>query len=207
MAATAVFRVLDTRVGASIDRPTTTDLVVQETTSTAVALATVADMAYATRINRLLLICHSGHYDSGEWWLKLGTPGITHANIAAVDALKEKFAGPRPRIEMRGCWIATNAIGGPDAVLPAALSGAALCHRIADRLGVEVWGSDSQQPGPCGDFAPIVVDMRETYADGGVHVARKQVPTHRECSEGSWNGKVYIFSPGKPGATLYTGPR
>jgi hypothetical protein len=203
----AVFRVLDTRMGASIDRATANDLVVNEKTETAKALADVADMAYRTPINRLLLICHSGNLNEQEWWLELGADGIRHGNVAVVSPLKGKFGGERPRVELRGCWIATNHAGGPRAVHPATMSGAALCHRIADLLEVEVWGSDSEQPGPCGNFLPMTIDERETDADGRVNIARKQVPIHRECSEGRWNGRVFIYAPGRSGATLYTGPR
>jgi hypothetical protein len=207
MADTAVFRVLDTRVGASIDRPTPTDLVVKASTDTAVAIATLADMAYRTKMNRLLLICHSGHSTAGEWWLDLGAPGIRHNNIDVVNPLRGKFGGDRPRIELRGCWIATNGSGRPDDVMPANNSGAALCHRIADLVGVEVWGSDSEQPGPCGEFAPMEVDERLVTDGGTVNIARKQVPIHRECSEGVWKGKVYIYRPNRSGAELYDGPR
>lgn len=133
--------------------------------------------------------------------------GIRHSNVSVVSPLKGKFGGERPRVELRGCWIATSSAGRPDAIQPAAMSGAALCHRIADLLEVEVWGSDSEQPGPCGNFLPMTIEERETLANGAVNVARKQVPIHRECSEGRWNGKVFIYAPGTPGATLYTGPR
>jgi hypothetical protein len=205
MAQTATFRLLDTRVGASLENPTSFDLVVRAKGETAIAFASLADMAYRTQINRLLLISHSAHSGNGEWWLEIGDPGLKHENIGVLAPLRDKFDGPSPRVELRGCWIATNPAGKPDDVLPAAMSGAALCHRIADYLGVEVWASDSEQPGPCGEFTPMDYEER-TVADGGqLSIARKQAPIYRECSEGPWKGKVYIYTPNTTGAKLWRG--
>jgi hypothetical protein len=201
MAQTATFRLLDTRVGASLLNATDFDMVVRGNRDTADAFATLADMAYVTRIERLLLICHSWHNDAtGDWALLIGDPGLGHDNLRVLAPLRDKFGGVSPRVELRGCWIATNPGGAPDAAVPASRSGAALCHRIADLLGVDVWGSDSEQPGPCGEFAPIEYDERTVADAGQLSIVRKQAPTRRECSEGDWNGKVYIYSPGRAGA-------
>ncbi|WP_198373190.1 hypothetical protein [Roseomonas rosulenta] len=211
MAAPATYRVLDTRIGTSIENAGSTDLLAHHKSdlSTEDVISRLSVAADAVPIGRLILICHSGHSTDGEWWIKLGKTGIGTRDLHKLRPLVGRFAGPNPSIELRACWIVTNPGGKPTDTLPAARSGAALCHGIADMLNVDVYGSDTAQPGPCGLFwlGGMSDDgLMEDWNDAGA-TARRELEMRGECSEGPWTGKVYRFRPQKPGAEIVRRPR
>ncbi|BDG74129.1 hypothetical protein [Roseomonas fluvialis] len=211
MAAPATYRVLDTRIGTSIENAGRFDFLAHHKSdlSTEDVIGRLADAAAAVPIGRLIMICHSGHSAEGDWWIKLGKDGIGAWNLRKLRPLAGRFGGPDPSIELRACWIVTNPGGSPTDALPAPRSGAALCHGIADLLDVTVYGSDTAQPGPCGLFwlGSMSNDgLMEDWNDAG-SMARRDLAMRGECSEGAWAGKVYRFRPGKPGAEIVTRPR
>ena len=194
-----VVRIIDKRVGRSFDPPLSTDIVCGPATDLNDIFAQVADMAYAKKIETLLIMSH-GFYnldDKGRerygFGIELGQQNLKMGNVEAMlGRLAGRFASAGRGIELRGCGAAARSEftvhhGGKPLVLVG--DGIALCQRIADVTGTGVLASSDEQPGPC----RVVPAGQPTRINGNVGTTPDSEMAL--CPVGVWEGKVWLFTP------------
>ncbi len=194
-----VVRIIDRRVGRSFDPPLANDLVCGPSTDLNDIFAQVADRAYTTKIETLLIMSHAfyekddggaEHYGFG---IQLGQQNLKPDTIEALmGRLRGRFASRGRGIELRGCGAAAKSeftvhIGGRPLVK--AGDGVKLCQLIADTTDTGVLASTDEQPGSC-----RVVPAGQVTRIGGA-ITSTTAAEVALCEVGVWEGKVWLFTP------------
>ena len=206
-----VVRIIDERVGMSFDPALPSDITVRETTDLNETFAEVADRAYSTKIDTLIIMSH-GFYETDlqgahqfGFGVELGRQSLRLSNAAALlGRLHGKFASAGRGIELRGCGVAVKSTvqtGTREAVVVKVGDGVALCQLIANVTGTGVLASSDRQPGSCGQFR-----VTGTQRNGKVLDEVNEV-RQAACTLDPWSGKVWLFTPNATRPAPFQPPR
>lgn len=192
------FRLISTGVGLSLKQPKPFDRAVDPGEDIAKVFQDIARQATGKKIARLLIVSHA-YDDGGEFTVFLGSVGkkrgIRLADVGVFAPLAGKFESPLRGIEMQGCKVADNA-GLSPLDKPKVGSGAALCQAIANKARTGVLASTDAQPTQCQEEVTSVTE-RDKHGLPATRVIDRKV---LDC-EDVWSGNLWIFTPGKIGAT------